>query len=196
MLMKTMLSRLAVLALLLMVVVTGCGVVPGLDPLATPASNAPPASSFLPNPAGYSRLDAQSIQDFIAGLGETGTALLGQFQATAVIAVVDNVANCYQDIGAVAASGYSKDALPIVAGVVAVANRDLLLNPQTFLACVTQAQQRSAMADGQGGGAMQPCAASYTTEINGETFDMLYAGTDVEICQEFCRALPGCTAHR
>ncbi len=187
--------RFAGILLVLVLLVSACGVLPGTAPLATPASNAPPASAYLPNLAGYSRLDARSIQDFIAGLGEAGTALLGQFQATAVIAVVDNVAACYQDIGAVAASGYSKDALPIVAGVVAVANRDLLLNPQTFLACVSSAQQRSLMADGQGGGGMQPCGFSYTTEINGETFDFLYAGTDLEICQAFCRSLPGCTGH-
>lgn len=174
---------------------SACGVLPGTAPLATPASNAPPASAYLPNLAGYSRLDARTIQDFLTGLGETGSALLGQFEATAVIAIVDNVAACYQDIGAVAASGYSKDALPIVAGVVAVANRDLLLNPQTFLACVTSAQQPRTLMDGQGGGGLQPCGFSYTTQINGETFDFLYAGTDLEICQAFCRSLPGCTGH-
>lgn len=181
--------------LVMTVLIAGCGVLPGTAPLATPASNAPPASVYLPNLPGYSRLDARTVQDYLAGLGETASALVGQFEATAVIAVVDNVAGCYQDIGAVAASGYSKDALPIVAGVVAVANRDLLMNPQTFLACVTQAQQQRTLMDGQGGGGMQPCGASYTTEINGETFDFLYAGTDLEICQAFCRSLPGCTAH-
>jgi hypothetical protein len=187
-------GRLALLSLVVMLVVTSCGVVPGLDPLATPASNAPAASVYLPNLAGYSRLEAQSIIDFIAGLGEAGTALVGQFQATAVIAMVDSVATCYQEIGAVAASGYSKNELPIIAGVVAVANRDLLLNPQTFLACLAGAQQRTAL-DGQGGGGMQPCSHSYTIEIAGDTFDFLYAGTDIEVCQAFCRSLPGCTGH-
>lgn len=181
---------------LLVLVVAGCGILPGTAPLATPASNAPPASAFLPNPPGYTRLDARTIQDFIAGLGETGSVLMGQFEATAAIAIVDGIADCYQDVGAVAASAYSKDALPIVAGVVAVANRDLLLNPQTFLACVASAQQPRALADGQGGGGMQPCGYSYTTEINGETFDFLYAGTDLEICQVFCRSLPNCTGHQ
>jgi hypothetical protein len=185
--------------MLLMVVAllsTACGLVPGTAPLATPASNAPPASAYLPTLPGYSRLEASTIQAFIAGLGETGSVLLGQFQATAAIAAVDSVVGCYQDVGAVAAGGYSKDALPIVAGVVAVANRTLLLNPQTFLACISGAQPRQALADGQGGGGLQPCAASYTTVINGETFDFLYAGTDLEICQAFCRSLPSCTAHQ
>jgi len=187
--------RLAVLVLAMAILSAGCGVLPGIDALATPVSNAPPASSYLPTLAGYTRLDARSIQDFIAGLGEAGSALVGQFQATAVIALVDDVADCYQDMGAVAASGYSKDALPIVAGVVAVANRSLLLNPQTFLACITRAQQPQGLMEGQGGGGLQPCSYSYSTVINGETFDFLYAGTDLEICQAFCRSLPGCTGH-
>ncbi len=187
--------RLVALVVALEILSTGCGLLPGIDAVATPVSNAPPASSYLPNLAGYTRLDARRIQDFIAGLGETGSVLLGQFQATAVIAMIDDVAGCYQDMGAVAASGYSKDALPIVAGVVAVANRNLLLNPQTFLACITRARQPQGLLEGQGGGGLQPCAHSYSTVINGETFDFLYAGTDLEICQAFCRALPGCTGH-
>lgn len=186
---------LAGLILALALLSAACGLVPGIDPLATPVSNAPPAYSYLPNLPGYTRLDARSIQEFIAGLGEAGSALLGQFQATAVIAMVDSVADCYQEMGAVAASGYSKDALPIVAGVVAVANRNLLLNPQTFLACITRAQQPQGLMEGQGGGGLQPCAYSYSTVINGETFDFLYAGTDLEICQAFCRSLPACTGH-
>jgi hypothetical protein len=194
--MKTLtVMRLGFLLILVLLIGAGCGVLPGTAPISPPVSNAPPAANFLPAMPGYNRLDAQTVQDFIVGLGETGSVLTGQFEATAAIAVVDRVAECYQNIGAVAAAGYSRADLPIVAGVVAVANRDLLMNPQTFLACVSSAQQQRALLDGQGGGGMQPCGFSYTTEINGETFDFLYAGTDIEICQQFCRSLPNCTGH-
>ncbi len=179
--------------LVVLLALLGAACVPVTD---GPSHTAPPASSLLPVLDGYTTIDAQSIQEFIAGLGEAGTALLGQFQATAVIEMIDRVAGCYQDIGAVAAQGYSKTALPIVAGVVAVANRDLLTDPQTFLSCVGLAQQPAALSEGQGGGGMVPCAFAYSTQIEGDTFDILYAGTDIEICQAFCRSLPGCTGHQ
>lgn len=185
----------AILVVALVFFVAGCGVIPGIDPLATPVRTGPLASSLLPNLPGYSIIQAQTIQDFIVSLGETGSVLTGQFQAAATIGVVDRVIDCYQDIGAVAAAGYSKDALPIVAGVVAVSNRDLLTDPRTFLACVGLAQQPQALGEGQGGGGLQPCGYSYSMDIQGQTYDFLYAGTDLEICQVFCSALPGCTGN-
>ncbi|MFC1960036.1 hypothetical protein ACFLYO_04955 [Chloroflexota bacterium] len=184
------------LVLVGIVLVAACGVVPGLDPLNPPQSNVPSAASYLPNFTGYTRIEANSIQEYIASLGEAGAALTGQFEAVAVIEMVDRVSSCYQNLGVVAAAGYSKVALPVVAGVVAVSNRDRLLDPQTFLACVGLAQQpQSFMADGQGGGGLQPCSYSYSVEIAGDTYDFLYAGTDLEICQAFCRSLPSCTGH-
>ena len=147
------------------------------------------------------RLDEEGKHGFMQRLAQGINQLMGSLtsgldEATAVIAVVDRIADCYQDLGVVAASGYSKDALPIVAGVVAVANRDRLLNPQTFLACVGIAQQQRSLLDGQGGGGLQPCGFSYSLEIAGDTYDFLYAGTDLEICQAFCRSMPGCTGHQ
>jgi hypothetical protein len=189
----TSLGRLATLFLIVALLSAGCQQL-GIDALATPVNNAPPASQYLPTLPGYTALGLQRIQDFIAGLGEIGSTMTGQFGATAAIAVVDSVADCYQNIGAIAASAYTKDDLPIVAGVVAVANRTLLLDPRTFLACVSGAQQQQGLL-GQGGGGMTPCAAAWTQEIQGSTFDFIYAGTDIQICQQFCRALPGCTAN-
>ncbi len=186
-------ARLGALMLAALVLTAGCTAL-GLDALATPSSSGPAASSLLPSPAGYTRIGLQSIQDFITGLGEVGTTLTGQFGATAAIAVVDRVADCYQNVGAIGASGYTKNELPVVAGVVAIANRPLLPAPRTFLACIGAAQQPQAL-DGQGGGGLTPCAYAYTTQIQGDTFDILYAGTDLEICQVFCRSLPGCTGH-
>lgn len=158
-----------------------------------PSGIAPRADSLMPTLNGYSTLDVSTIQEYIVSLGETGTALTGQFAATAAIEAVDQVIGCYQNVGAVAARGYSKDDLPVVAGVVAIVNRDLLTDPQTFLSCVgLAAVPESAQ---QGGGGLVPCAFAYSTELEGDTFDMLYAGTDLEICQAFCRALPNCTGH-
>jgi hypothetical protein len=192
--------RIGIGLLLVIFLLAGCGLVPGLDTLATPSGGgntggAPAASSLLPNLAGYTRFEAQRLQDYIVGLGQAGSALLGQFQALGAITVIDRVADCYQNQGVVAGSGYARTDLPIVAGFVAIANRDRLLNPQTFLACIGLAQQQGAMAEGQGGGGLTPCAFSYSTQLSGSTFDILYAGTDVEICQAFCRSLPGCTGH-
>ncbi len=192
--------RIGIGLLLVIFLLAGCGLVPGLDALATPSgggntSGAPAASSLLPNPPGYLRFEAQRLQDYIVGLGQAGSALLGQFQALGVITVIDRVADCYQNQGVVAASGYARADLPIVAGFVAVANRNRLLDPQTFLGCIGLAQQQSAMADGQGGGGLTPCAYSYSIQLSGDTFDILYAGTDLEICQVFCRSLTGCTGH-
>lgn len=162
----------------------------GIDTLATPGTRGPAASSLLPNLPGYTRIESSSIQDFISGLGEAGTALTGQFGATAAIGVVDRIASCYRDIGVLDASGYSQDALPVVAGVVAVVNRSQLTNPANFLNCVGVRDQ-GVMADP--GPGMQPCTNAYTTELQGDTYDIIYAATDSELCNLFCASLPNCT---
>ena len=112
----------------------------------------------------------------------------------AAINAVDGVIDCYRDVGAVDYRLYSQDAQPVVAGAVAIVNRDLLTDPNTFLNCIGLRPQ-TALEDGQGGGGIQPCFYTYATSLEGDTFDILYAGTDLEICQVFCRALPACPGH-
>ncbi|MBN1963620.1 MAG: hypothetical protein JW910_03165 [Anaerolineae bacterium] len=189
---KNMMWRLVVLMLVAALANTACGAITGGG---TPSSSGPPAASLLPTLTGYNVVEGQSVQEFIAGLGEAASALLGQFQATAAIELIDRVAGCYQDIGAVALRLYSQQEYPVIAGGVAVANRDLLTDPQTFLYCVGLAPQPSGLSEGQGGGGLQPCFYNYSIEIQGDTYDIFYVGTDVQICQAFCAGLQGCTGH-
>lgn len=160
-----------------------------------PSGTAPSASSLLPNLGGYSVVEGQSVQEFITGLGETAGGMSLNPAMIAAIAAVDQVIDCYRDVGAVDFRLYSKDDFPTVAGVVAITNRDLLLDPQTFLRCVGLDQATGA-GEGQGGGVIQPCFHSYSPVIEDDTFDIIYAGTDLEICQAFCGALPECAGHR
>lgn len=178
--------RLVTLLLFLVVLVAACD---------APSGTAPSAESLLPLPVGYTVVMGQTLQDFITGLGSAAGALSAQPGMIAAIIFVDSVSDCYQQAGAVAYRLYSKSDMPVVAGAVAIINRDLLTDPNLFLRCTGLAPQAAGAEEGQGGGGIQPCTHTYATEIEDDTFDILYAGTDLEICQEFCRALPNCTGH-
>lgn len=179
--------RLIVLLTLVVLGAAACG---------SPSGNAPSAESLLPTLNGYRTVEAQSLQDFLTGLGSAAGALSFQPEMIAVVNVVDRVADCYRDAGAIGYRLYSKESNPVIAGAVAIANRDLLTNPQMLLQCTGLAPAPQAQAEGQGGFLPQPCTASYNADISGDTFMILYAGTDIEICQAFCRALTNCAAHR
>lgn len=172
-----LLFSMIILALLVLV---GCGL------QNEPAASAP---ALLPELGGYHTIEGQSFTDALTTLGVMAT-LAGQPELGAPIATVSSVVGCYQDAGAVSARVYSKQEDPVHSGVVAVGDRDALLNPITFLQCIP----------GRGNGrapesaGIEPCSHSYTLAKDGNEFYILYAGLTPEICQTFCDNLEGCTA--
>lgn len=147
------------------------------------------ADSLLPELAGYNTIEGQSFTDALTTLGVMAT-LAGQPELGAPIAAVSGVVGCYQEAGAVSARVYSDQAEPRNSGIVAVGDRNALLNPITFLQCVPDSSRR-----GPQSVTIEPCTHSYTLTRDDNEFYIIYAGLTPDVCHAFCSNLEGCTAH-
>ena len=166
---------------LLLVFIVGCD---GLG------SSSPNAADLLPDLAGYNTIEGQSFTEALTTLGVLAT-LAGQPELGAPLATVSGVATCYQDAGAVNARVYSEQGEPVNSGIVAVGDRNALLNPITFLQCVPGRSGDSSVQSMT----IDACSHSYTLARDGNEFYILYAGLTPEMCQTFCSNLEGCTGH-
>jgi hypothetical protein len=90
---------------------------------------------------------------------------------------------------------YSDQADPLSAGVVAVGDRNKLLDPDNLFACVVPAVP-SEGDEAIDMATIRPCTSSYTLKREGNEFYIIYAATTEEVCQAFCTALDGCETHR
>lgn len=160
-----------------------------------PSGNAPSASSVLPTLSEYNTIEGVSLQDALAAAATTGSLGTGNVVSAGIVQIVDRVGDCYRNEGAVDFRFYTNKQFAAVAGLVVVANRNVLLDPNTFLRC-TGLIPNTAASEGQGGGSLQPCAHAYSTVIGGDTFDIAYVASDTMACQDFCAGLPACTGHR
>ena len=104
------------------------------------ADQATSAQRFLPAPAGYIRNDSASLTDALATLGGGASLLSGNPALAAAISTIDNMIQCYRDVGAVAAGIYTKVSLDtllqgegISLGALAVINQERL--SRNFLNC-------------------------------------------------------------
>ena len=148
------------------------------------ADQATSAQRFLPAPEGYIRNDAASLTDALATLGGGASLLTGNPALTAAISVIDNMIQCYQDVGAVAASIYTKISLDtllqgdgISLGALAIINQERL--SRNFLNCALGS------AEGFSAQAVQICSGSGTLLVANETIHYLYAATDSLLCLAF-----------
>jgi hypothetical protein len=152
--------------------------------------SSPNAADLLPDLDGYNTIEGQSFTEALTTLGVLAT-LAGQPELGAPIATVSGVATCYQDAGAVSARVYSDQDAPVNSGIVAIGDRNALLNPITFLQCVPGGKGESSIQSVT----IDACSHSYTLERDGNEFYILYAGLTPEMCQTFCSNLEGCTGH-
>jgi len=146
------------------------------------------AQNYLPNVSGFSTTDADSIADAIATAGGGAALASGNPVLAGAIAKLDDMIQCYQDVGAVAARIYTQVDIASLAqgsipsiGVVAVINQDRLAN--NFLACAL-GQRSSAQAQAQSAG-IEPCSGSGDFTINGEHLSYLYAAIEPGLCATF-----------
>jgi hypothetical protein len=145
----------------------------------------------LPNLPGYNTIEGQEVTAYISSLGDGATLLGGNPELAEKAAAVDRLARCYQEAGAVQIRGYSKQEMPLSAGVVTIVDRNAVLNPRTLIDCLNPpAMKTQSLAP-----AIEPCSANYTVSRDDNEYHILYAGTTLEICQAFCSQLEGCTAH-
>jgi hypothetical protein len=152
-----------------------------------------PAAELLPDLPGYNTVEGELLTDYIGKLGGGAALLAGRPELALAIAAVDQVIDCYQEVGAVQARAYSKQEDPLSAGVVAIGDRNKLLDPQNLFKCVAPAMPD---AGGPDMASIRPCTASYTLARDDNEFYILYAGATEEVCRAFCAALEGCEAHR
>ena len=167
------------------VVLGGASLLLGID-RSTPS---PTAEDMLPDMPGYNVVEGESLTDYVSTVSGGAALLAGQPELALLAAGVDHVVSCYQDAGAIQTQLYSDQAQATSAGVVAIADRNALLDPETLFACFTP------IVSAQDAYVIQPCMDSYQLVTENNVFYVAYAGTTQEICAAFCEALEGCEEH-
>lgn len=185
---RLLLRLLLPLTLAVLLLVSAC------DAISPPPPDEPPAAAMLPDLPGYTTVEGQTLTNYLSTVAGGAALLAAQPELAALVATVDEVGGCYQEVGAARARLYSNEEDPLTAGAAAIADRNELLDPANFLRCALP--RFGPESSDQEEAALQPCGASYTLEQDGNTFYIAYAGTRPAICQAFCTQLPACTAHQ
>jgi hypothetical protein len=151
-------------------------------PTGDKSSDPSAAQQFLPALSGYSRTNAESLTSAVSSISGGAALISGNPLLAALIARIDTMMQCYQNVGAVAASVYTQvDIGQVLAGqiprlgAVAVINQDRL--SRNFLNCVIGGGVASAQS-----ASIEPCGGSGSKVINNETITYIYAGTDPSFC--------------
>jgi hypothetical protein len=171
---------------MLLLAAAACSFSLNSGPTGDTANQATSAQSFLPDIAGYTRTDADSLTNAITAATGGASLLSGNVALAAGIAKIDDMMQCYQDVGAVAAQVYTEADLGAVlqgqipsVGALAVINEDRL--ERNFLNCaLSQNRGLSAQA-----ASIEPCFGSGSVTVNEEKIDYLYAATTPGLCSSF-----------
>ena len=156
------------------------------------SSDAAAAQQYVTDIPGYISTNATSITSAISTFSGGASLITGNPITAALIAQIDGMITCYQNVGAVAAKIYAQadiaaltqGQVPAV-GALAVVNQDRLIS--NFLPC--------ALGSGRGLSAQaqpadQPCANSGSFTANGNTFLYVYAASKQELCAAIAQHLP------
>ena len=147
------------------------------------ANDATSAQRLLPNLANYTATDVDTtIDGAFAAVG--GAALMGgQFGITAAIAKAEQILQCFQDRGAIAAKFYqqrdSSLTAPKVGGVLVI-NQSRV--NQELINCALGGQEETASAQTF---AIEPCASAGTITYDGDTVSYVYVGSHPDVCAVF-----------
>lgn len=138
------------------------------------------AQRLLPNLADYTATDVDTTLDgAFAAVG--GAALVGgQIGITAFVAKAEQILQCFQDRGAIAAKFYSKtnagSTIPQV-GAVLVVNQSRI--NQEMINCALGGQEEAVSAHSLN---IEPCASAGTITYEGDTISYVYAGSHPDVC--------------
>ena len=147
------------------------------------ANDANSAQRLLPNLANYTATDVDTTMDgAFAAVG--GAALMGgQFGITAAIAKAEQILQCFQDRGAIAAKFYRQSDSSLTAPKVGGA---LVINQsrinQELINCALGGQEETASAQTF---AIEPCASAGTITYDGDTVSYVYVGSHPDVCAVF-----------
>ena len=171
------LPRVFALLILLLPVLSACG------DTGNEAGDAQSAQRLLPNLADYSASDIDATVDgAFAAVG--GAALVGgQFGLTAIIAKAEQILQCFQDRGALAARFYQHSDTSLTAPKIGAS---LVINQsrvnQELINCALGGQEDSASAQSFG---IEPCASAGTLTYEGDTISYVYVGSYPDVCAVF-----------
>ena len=184
---------LLILAVILIAACSRLGVPGGAVVPTTGNTSSDPAAAqqYVPDLPGYISTNASSITSAVSTISGGASILSGNPIGAALIAQIDGMISCYQQVGAVAAKVYAQVDIASVAsgqipsvGALAVVNQDRLAG--NFLPC--------ALGSGKGFSAQsavpQPCANSGTFSANGNTYLYIYAASNQDLCSLIAQRMP------
>ncbi len=142
------------------------------------AGDSASAQRLLPNLANYTASDVDTAIDGAFTAAGGASVAGGQLQVTAALAKAEQVLQCFQDRGAVAAKTYVEtspsDIIP-KAGAVLVINQTRV--NQEFINCALGGQEETFSAQ-----AVEPCADAGTFTYEGDNISYVYVGSDPALC--------------
>jgi hypothetical protein len=155
--------------------------------LAACAPAGPRAAELLPT-VDTAQIVEGKLADYMRS-SKVGVVTLGAHPAeTDLIDVIDQAWACYQQIDGVATQAYSDKRLPLMLGVVFIA--DLTSSDRAALdRCFAMGQQTIA-----GKPTYERCAQAYTTTVGAKEFYAAYLALAPNMCTILCAHLPSCTA--
>ena len=171
------LLRLAAFLSLLLPLISAC------SDTGNAANDAKSAQRLLPNLASYAASDVDTtIDGAFAAVG--GAALMGgQIGITAAIAKAEQILQCFQDRGAIAARFYQESESTLTEPKIGAA---LVINQsrinQELINCALGGQEDSASAQTF---AIEPCASAGTLTYEGDAISYVYVGSHPDVCAIF-----------
>ena len=147
------------------------------------ANDANSAQRLLPNLVDYSASDIDATVDgAFAAVG--GAALMsGQLGFTAVLAKAEQILQCFQDRGALAARYYQHSDTTLTAPKIGAS---LVINQsrvnQELINCALGGQEDNASAQNF---SIEPCASAGTLSYEGDTISYIYVGSHPDVCDVF-----------
>ncbi len=178
-----LISRVMMFLVLTISLVTACSAV------AVPTKDVSTQALMPDLSAKYNAFNTADFQSTFANMTAGGAALTGNVQIAALIKLADRIVGCYRNAGGFEASVYVGKADPTQAGGILILNMSVLSDPKVLLSCLNPQNQAQAPQT-----ANQPCTGNYTLNLNGKQYQIYYAGTQAQVCFDFCNALQGCRA--
>lgn len=147
------------------------------------ANDATSAQRLLPNLSAYNATDVDTtIDGAFAAVG--GAAMMGgQIGVTAAVAKLEQILQCFQDRGAIAARFYQEDSSNILAprvGAAMVINQSRI--NQELINCALGGQESNASAQTV---SIDPCAEAGSLTYMGDAISYVYVGSHSDVCAVF-----------
>lgn len=162
---------------MLLVFAAACG-----DTGNTP-NDATAAQRLLPNLAAYSATDVDTTIDGAFAAFGGASLLSGQVGITAVLAKAEQILQCFQDRGALAAKFYRQLDSTVTAPKIGGA---LVLNQsrinQEVINCILGGQEGNASAQAF---EIEPCASAGSFVYEGDNISYVYVGSHPDVCEVF-----------